>query len=167
MTSREACPIAFIALACLSAYPAYAQSSWTISPGAQTPKGETLTVRGYYLSSSIVRPSLTLQCRDGKLLSSWFNTYIAPGKASERGFLHKSEKAPVLFRVGEKKEQFKRWQVADGSLALRPDTKFVRNFISSDHTVIEFLATPSGEMRAKFDPSPADLPRIKQACGLK
>ncbi len=160
MTSRDACGIILIALALLAAGRANAQSPWNIS-------GETLTVRGSYLSSSSVRPSLTLVCRGGKLLSSSFNTFIVPGKASERGLIRKSEKAPVLFRVGEQKEKFQRWQVADGSRSLHPDLKFVKEFISSDHTKIEFLTSSSSEMTAEFDPSPKDLPRIRKACGLR
>ena len=159
MTSRAICGIILFVLAFVGADPLSAQSPWTIS-------GEILTVRGTYLSSSIVRPSLTLVCRDGKLLSSTLNTYIVPGKASERGLIRKSEKAPVLFRVGEQKEKFKRWPVADGERSLHPDAKFVREFISSDHTKIEFLTSPSGEMTAEFDPSPANLPAVRKACGL-
>jgi hypothetical protein len=72
-----------------------------------------------------------------------------------------------LFRVGEQKEKFQRWQVADGSRSLHPDLKFVKEFISSDHTKIEFLTSSSSEMTAEFDPSPKDLPRIRKACGLR
>jgi hypothetical protein len=166
MRTREIGGLTMVTLLALGTVPASAQSSWKITDAKNQPDREILTLRGSYLSSSSVRPNLTLVCSDGKLISSSFNTFIVAGKASERGFIRKSEKAPVLFRVGEQKEKFTRWQVTGSFRSLHPDSKFVREFVSSDHTVIEFLTSPSGEMTAEFDPSMTDLPRIRKACGL-
>jgi hypothetical protein len=157
-----------LTLVVLTASLAWAQSSWHSSnPGDSNtvPERQTLTLRGFYLSSSIVRPNVTLVCQHGRLISSSFNTFIGTRVGAQART--SPDTMAVAIRIGERKREFKDWKVDSGFRSLRPDPGFVRQLIRADRVDVEFSTPSSARMTAEFMPSPADAPRIKKACGIR
>jgi hypothetical protein len=148
----------------------WAQSSW-LGRDMEQPNTahdrETLTLRGFYLSSSIVRPSVTLVCQDGRLLSSAFNTFLVSRGGTQTNLLENTGKLAVVIRVGEKKREYKEWKVEKGYASFHPGSRFVREFVSADRVDVGFSLSPTRAMTAEFEPSPADAPRIRKACGIR
>jgi hypothetical protein len=154
----------------LAASLGWAQSSWLGRDNEQPNTAhdrETLTLRGFYLSSSTVRPSVTLVCQDGRLLSSAFNTFLAARGGTQTNSLEKTGKLAVAIRVGEKKQEHKEWKLESGYTSFHPGSRFVRKLVSADRVDIGFSLSPTREMTAEFEPSPADAPRIRKACGIR
>ncbi len=135
-----------------------AQSRWTTAFLGGEQEGEALVLRGYYLSSSIVRPNVTLVCKDGRLVSSTFHPLIPTGKVGQR--------STVLIRIGESREKTRIWKVERDAKSLRTEPGFAGKFVAADRVKIEFPTFPSGSMTAEFKPSQTDFPRIRRACGL-
>jgi hypothetical protein len=141
---------------------AWAQSPWFTSTqrdGQTARERETFILRGSYRSSSIVRPTFTLVCESGKMLTSSFNTFLVT-REGETG------KTGVTIRIGEKKQEFKAWKSGSGLTSLYPDSGFVKKLVSADRVDIEFTTSSSARMTADFEPSPAGAPLIRKACGI-
>jgi hypothetical protein len=158
-----------VTLILLTAASVWAQSSWLSSNPKDSPNAahpETLTLRGAYLSSGgVARPNVTLVCRDGKLLSSSFNTSLTRGVARAAvspGY----GKLAVSIRVVGKRQAYREWKRASGYSSFQVDPRFVRDLVTAGRVDIDFSTSSASKMTADFQSSPADAPRVIKACGI-
>jgi hypothetical protein len=146
----------------------WSQSAWLRSHADDSIDGrerETFTLRGAYLSSSSVRPNITLVCGDGKLVSSSFNTDLFARQHFQSRTNAPPDRLAVSIFIGDKKHRVKAWKVTDGNWSFYTDTRFAKDLVSANRVEVGF--TRSRGMTAEFEPSALDAQRVRSACGLR
>lgn len=154
----------------LTAVSAGGQSSWLTSKLNDSPNPrdlETLTLRGSYLpSGGFARPNVTLVCRNGKLLSSSFNTSLSK-RVFRAALAPGSGKLSVFIRVAGKKDAYKEWKVLGGNGSFHTDFRFVKDLVTAGRVDVDFYTPSASKITAEFQPSPADAPRVIKDCGIR